>query len=76
MPMMWFNQRATITPGLAGELKDLTDLAEYVEPSLIILAVIGLVLMASGLFIRFLRKKSASTTPLLSETSAVHDDLS
>uniref|UniRef100_A0A0A9ZAI4 Protein croquemort n=2 Tax=Lygus hesperus TaxID=30085 RepID=A0A0A9ZAI4_LYGHE len=71
MPMLWFDQKARITSNLAGELRELTGLATYVEPSIVAVLVFGLVLLVVGLLIWFLgKKKTIPSSPLLSSNAS------
>ncbi|KAK9507969.1 hypothetical protein O3M35_007725 [Rhynocoris fuscipes] len=51
MPMIWFDQTASVTPDLANELSSLVGIASYVEPSLIGLTVVGAVMIIIGLIL-------------------------
>lgn len=71
VPMIWFNQRAAITPELANQLSDI-QIFGYFEPCFFAVAGLGAVLLIIGLFLWSNGKwrSSAMSRPLIEDTSS------
>lgn len=69
--MIWFNQRAAITPELAKQLSDI-QIFGYLEPCFFAIAGLGAVLLVIGLFLWSNGKWQSSTMsrPLLQESTS------
>ncbi|XP_066903768.1 protein croquemort [Halyomorpha halys] len=71
MPMIWFNQRAAITPELAKQLSDI-QIFGYLEPCFFAVAGLGAILLIIGLFLWSSGKwkRSTMSRPLLQDPTS------
>lgn len=70
MPMVWFNERALVTPELASQLSQL-EIFTWLEPGFFVICGIGAIVFFVGLFLwsNARWRKSGLNSPLLQENS-------
>lgn len=74
MPMIWFDQHMEMSEAMAHNIRPLSVLSTYGIWVLISVALFGLILLLTGLFLKLNNYWSTSLTVSQSETLLTNDD--